>query len=159
MNTDTMFTLAQAAEWVPGARLVGDGATPIARVHTDTRTLAAGDLFVALRGERFDAHDFIAQARDAGASAVIAERGKLGEAANGAGQLHACSASAHDHKGQQSLAFGWIAFALGALKCEQHTAANGGGVFQRFQAWGVFGPFIVAKVGMRGAGGQNQCVI
>lgn len=70
-----MFTLAEAAAWVPGARLVGDGATPIARVHTDTRTLAAGDLFVALKGERFDAHDFLPQAGAQGAVAAVAQGG------------------------------------------------------------------------------------
>ncbi|HCL85736.1 MAG TPA: UDP-N-acetylmuramoylalanyl-D-glutamyl-2, 6-diaminopimelate--D-alanyl-D-alanine ligase [Comamonadaceae bacterium] len=73
------MTLAQAHALVqrrlPQARLVGDGATPIARVHTDTRTLAAGDLFVALAGERFDAHDFLPQARAGGAVAALAARG------------------------------------------------------------------------------------
>ena len=44
-------------------------------MHSDTRTLRAGDLFVALRGERFDAHDFLPQARAAGAVAALAERG------------------------------------------------------------------------------------
>ncbi len=75
----TGMTLQQAFAWLqsrePRARLVGDGATPLARVHTDTRTLQAGDLFVALRGERFDAHDFLVQARTSGAVAAIAERG------------------------------------------------------------------------------------
>ncbi|MBI5259086.1 MAG: UDP-N-acetylmuramoyl-tripeptide--D-alanyl-D-alanine ligase [Burkholderiales bacterium] len=70
-----MMTLAQAHALLPGSVLVGEGATAIARVHTDTRSLRAGDLFVALRGERFDAHDFLAQARPAGAAAAIAERG------------------------------------------------------------------------------------
>jgi UDP-N-acetylmuramoyl-tripeptide--D-alanyl-D-alanine ligase len=74
--TQTMFCLQQAAEWV-GGRLVGDGNVPVARVHTDTRTLQPGDLFVALQGERFDANDFIAQARDRGAVAAIAHHGKL----------------------------------------------------------------------------------
>ncbi|WP_313073183.1 UDP-N-acetylmuramoyl-tripeptide--D-alanyl-D-alanine ligase [Melaminivora sp.] len=73
------LTLQQAFDLVrarvPGARLVGSGAVTIARVHTDTRTLAAGDLFVALRGERFDAHHFLAQARAAGATAALAEQG------------------------------------------------------------------------------------
>ncbi len=45
------------------------------RVHSDTRTLQPGDLFVALRGERFDAHDFLPQARAAGALAALAEGG------------------------------------------------------------------------------------
>lgn len=70
-----MMTLEQAQAWVPGARLVGDPATAIARVHTDTRTLAAGDLFVALKGERFDANQFLGQAKAAGAVAAIAHGG------------------------------------------------------------------------------------
>lgn len=44
---------------------------PLAGVSTDTRHLVRGDVFVALRGERFDAHDFLAQARDAGAAALV----------------------------------------------------------------------------------------
>ena len=74
-----MMTLQQAFAWIharePRACLVGDGATPVARVHTDSRTLQVGDLFVALRGERFDAHQFLAKARAAGAVAALAERG------------------------------------------------------------------------------------
>ncbi|CAD5370531.1 UDP-N-acetylmuramoyl-tripeptide:D-alanyl-D-alanine ligase [Rubrivivax sp. A210] len=78
MNTSSntaMMTLAQAQALLPGSVLVGDGAIAIARVHSDTRTLRAGDLFVALRGERFDGNDFLAQARAAGAVAALAERG------------------------------------------------------------------------------------
>jgi UDP-N-acetylmuramoyl-tripeptide--D-alanyl-D-alanine ligase len=71
-----MMTLAQAQALLPGRpRSVGDGATPFTRVHSDTRTLQPGDLFVALRGERFDANDFLPQARAAGAAAALAERG------------------------------------------------------------------------------------
>ncbi len=66
-------------EWLPrltGARVVGDLASVQAqRVHTDTRTLQPGDLFVALRGERFDANDYLPTARQAGAVAALAERG------------------------------------------------------------------------------------
>ena len=78
-NNSPMMTLQQAFDLlrarIPGARLIGEGATPLARVHTDTRTLAAGDLFVALKGERFDAHQFLSQARTAGAAAAIAHAG------------------------------------------------------------------------------------
>ncbi|VWX58210.1 UDP-N-acetylmuramoyl-tripeptide--D-alanyl-D-alanine ligase [Burkholderiales bacterium 8X] len=74
-GTSPMMTLGQALQWLPGGRLVGDPATPVLRVHTDTRTLAEGDLFVALKGERFDANDFLAEARAKGAIAAIAERG------------------------------------------------------------------------------------
>ena len=49
-----MMTLAQAHALLPGSRLVGDAATTVLRVHSDTRSLRAGDLFVALRGERFE---------------------------------------------------------------------------------------------------------
>jgi UDP-N-acetylmuramoyl-tripeptide--D-alanyl-D-alanine ligase len=74
-STPMMFTLAQAQQWIPGARLVGDPETAIARVHTDTRTLAEGDLFVALKGERFDANEFLADAKARGAVAAIAHHG------------------------------------------------------------------------------------
>jgi UDP-N-acetylmuramoyl-tripeptide--D-alanyl-D-alanine ligase len=74
-----MMTLEQALGFVrqriPSAQLVGDGATPVARVHTDTRTLQPGDLFVALKGERFDAHAFLAQAQASGAAAALAHGG------------------------------------------------------------------------------------
>ena len=44
------------------------------RVCTDTRSILAGDLFVALRGERFDGHDFIAEAAADGAVAALVEQ-------------------------------------------------------------------------------------
>lgn len=44
------------------------------RVSTDTRDIRPGDLFVALRGERFDGHDFIAAAAKSGAVAVMSEQ-------------------------------------------------------------------------------------
>ena len=70
-----LMTLAQAHALLPGSTLIGDGGTPILRVHTDSRTLAPGDLFVALRGDRFDAHAFLPQAVTAGAAAALAEHG------------------------------------------------------------------------------------
>ena len=70
-----LMTLAQAHALLPGAVLLGDPATPLLRVHTDTRSLQPGDLFVALRGERFDAHDYLPQARAVGAGAALAEHG------------------------------------------------------------------------------------
>jgi len=70
-----MATLGDAAASLPGAKLVGDRSIAFARVHSDTRGLRPGDLFVALRGDRFDAHDFLPQAKAAGAVAALAERG------------------------------------------------------------------------------------
>lgn len=53
------------------------GAETFARVWTDTRTIEAGDLFVALVGERFDAHEFLGDAVAKGASALVVSRGSL----------------------------------------------------------------------------------
>ena len=53
-----------------GGSLLGADRT-ISGVSTDTRSVAAGQLFVALRGERFDAHDFLEQAVAAGAVALL----------------------------------------------------------------------------------------
>ena len=47
------------------------GAAALRGVSTDTRAIAPGALFVALRGERFDAHDFLAQAVAQGAAALV----------------------------------------------------------------------------------------
>jgi UDP-N-acetylmuramoyl-tripeptide--D-alanyl-D-alanine ligase len=68
-----MMSLAEAARMAEGRTSGGD---PVfTGVSTDTRTLRAGDLFVALRGERFDGHAFLAQARAAGACAAMVDRG------------------------------------------------------------------------------------
>jgi UDP-N-acetylmuramoyl-tripeptide--D-alanyl-D-alanine ligase len=68
-------TLAQLAGAIPGATLVNDGAqTAFDGVSTDSRNVAAGALFVALRGEVFDAHDFLPQVAQQGVAAVVAER-------------------------------------------------------------------------------------
>jgi UDP-N-acetylmuramoyl-tripeptide--D-alanyl-D-alanine ligase len=48
-------------------------------VSTDTRSIAAGDLFVALRGDRFDGHAFLAQAKQAGAVAALVDARYGGE--------------------------------------------------------------------------------
>lgn len=48
--------------------------TQVSGLTTDSRQLRKGDLFLALRGEHFDAHDFLASVEAAGAAAVVAER-------------------------------------------------------------------------------------
>ena len=74
-----MKSIAALLQQLTGARVVGDAAAlaalAIERVHTDTRSLQPGDLFVALRGERFDAHDFLPQAHAQGAVAALSEKG------------------------------------------------------------------------------------
>ena len=97
-----MMTLSQAHAMLPGSQLVGDGAIEVKRVHSDTRTLQAGDLFVALRGERFDAHDKLAEAKSKGAVAALAQRG-LAEAGLPGVQV------ADSERGLQDLARAWRA--------------------------------------------------
>ncbi len=53
------------------------GKAVIDSVSIDSRTIASGGLFVAVVGENHDGHDFIAEARAAGAAAVVAEDGRL----------------------------------------------------------------------------------
>ena len=67
------FGLRELADWT-GGELHGEASRGLAGVSTDSRRIGAGELFVALRGERFDAHEFLPQAAAAGAAAVLAER-------------------------------------------------------------------------------------
>lgn len=65
------FTLSQAAAWT-GGTCTED--VTITKVVRDARQAQAGSLFVAIQGERFDGHDFIAQAVEHGAAAVLTHR-------------------------------------------------------------------------------------
>jgi len=69
-----MFTLGDARSWIEGARLVGDPGVRVEAVCTDSRLARPGELFVALIGERFDAHAFIGQVIGAGVRALISSR-------------------------------------------------------------------------------------
>jgi UDP-N-acetylmuramyl pentapeptide synthase len=68
----SFWTSARVAE-VLGIR--HPGAVTFTRVSTDTRALRGGELFVALKGERFDAHAFLAEARARGAGGAVVARG------------------------------------------------------------------------------------
>ncbi|NHZ80999.1 UDP-N-acetylmuramoyl-tripeptide--D-alanyl-D-alanine ligase [Massilia sp. CCM 8695] len=64
-------TLAQLVAAISHARMTADASFD--SVSTDSRSAGAGALFVALRGETFDAHDFLAQVAASGAAAVVVE--------------------------------------------------------------------------------------
>ena len=49
------------------------GTSSLGGISTDTRSISAGDVFVALRGERFDGHDFLGQAAASGAAAFVVD--------------------------------------------------------------------------------------
>ncbi len=65
--------LTTIATWAEGELAHGNPDARTDAVLTDSRALAKGALFVALRGEKYDGHSFIRQAAEAGAVAVIAE--------------------------------------------------------------------------------------
>ncbi|WP_312260084.1 UDP-N-acetylmuramoyl-tripeptide--D-alanyl-D-alanine ligase [Limnohabitans sp.] len=73
LNSKMNLKLDLALSWLSQARGVNIQSVTADRVHTDSRSLQAGDLFVALRGERFDGNEFIAQAKAQGAVAVVCE--------------------------------------------------------------------------------------
>jgi UDP-N-acetylmuramoyl-tripeptide--D-alanyl-D-alanine ligase len=54
-----LFTLEEVA-CATGGTLLGSGVTGVSGVSTDSRSVQPGELFVALRGERYDGHDFVA---------------------------------------------------------------------------------------------------
>ncbi len=75
---EVMFSIAEAARVMGGvlhqAEDPAEAARGVAAVNTDTRSLREGDLFFALRGERFDGHDYIAGAARVGAVAAVVEQ-------------------------------------------------------------------------------------
>jgi len=71
------FTEEEAVQ-ATGANRVRSGSRPMFdEVCTDTRALIPGCLFVALKGERFDAHDFVSEAAARGAAGAIVEKGRV----------------------------------------------------------------------------------
>ena len=69
------MSLAQIAQVTDGQLLnCPDAVLMVKNISTDTRTVSAGSLFLALQGERFDAHDFAAQAADKDAVAIVVSR-------------------------------------------------------------------------------------
>ena len=67
----TRMTLGHVAALIPNSQLRANPASPWLRVHTDTRSTRAGDLFIALRGDTFDANQFLPEAIAQGAVAVL----------------------------------------------------------------------------------------
>nr|MDA8233502.1 UDP-N-acetylmuramoyl-tripeptide--D-alanyl-D-alanine ligase [Clostridia bacterium] len=69
-----IMTINEIASAINGQLIQGDGNLKVSQVSTDTRQINPGDLFIALAGERFDAHDFLGQAVAAGAAALVVSR-------------------------------------------------------------------------------------
>jgi UDP-N-acetylmuramoyl-tripeptide--D-alanyl-D-alanine ligase len=75
------LNLRTIAHWC-GAELEGAGADGLAAAgySIDSRTVGAGELFFAIKGENFDGHDFVAAALERGAVAAVVARGWPGDA-------------------------------------------------------------------------------
>jgi UDP-N-acetylmuramoyl-tripeptide--D-alanyl-D-alanine ligase len=79
--TGEFWTLDRVAHAL-AARATGDlprGTRALGHISTDTRSIQPGDVFVALAGEKYDAHDFLAVAVAAGARALVTSRDAVGE--------------------------------------------------------------------------------
>jgi UDP-N-acetylmuramoyl-tripeptide--D-alanyl-D-alanine ligase len=80
MNASEFWTVARIADAlrdeITGAVPRDD--RPVSRITTDTRQIASGDCFVALIGEKFDAHDFLREAVERGAVALVVSRPERG---------------------------------------------------------------------------------
>ena len=68
------FTVGDILEATGGCLVKGDFSSAVSGISTDSRTLTKGEFFVALVGDRFDGHDFIAQAADRCAGGAVVSR-------------------------------------------------------------------------------------
>ena len=75
MTHSLPISVAQLYAWLPQSKLVGLADHQVSRLHTDTRSLRPGDMFVALKGEHFDGHDFLSSLVGQGVHAAIATHG------------------------------------------------------------------------------------
>lgn len=64
-------TYAQIAEWTDGGLIQGSPSELVSHVVTDSRKVENGDLFVALKGDRFDAHEFLEDVAQRGAGGLL----------------------------------------------------------------------------------------
>ena len=86
MNPLTLSQIAQlAGAWLSS----GEGTVVINKVSTDSRTIKPGELFVALRGENFEGHDFVEASAKAGATGALVDLNWAGNVPNNFALLRA----------------------------------------------------------------------
>lgn len=103
-RTITVIDVARAT----GAELIGDGSIEVSDVTHDSRQARAGSLFVAIRGEKFDAHEFVDQVISQGAVGVVSKRerpanfkGAWLRVADARGALALAAAEVHGHPSRE----------------------------------------------------------
>lgn len=125
-------TITQAT----GGRLIaGAGSAVATSVSTDTRTVPDGALFMALRGERFDANDFAPQALSSGATIAVVERWDGGDPGDCAviqvnDGLSALQRLAHWYRMQHEMPIVGITGSNGKTSTKDFTAAVLNGAYQ-----------------------------
>jgi len=67
------LTVTQIAQFARASLSSGDGTVVVNKVSTDSRTIKPGELFVALRGENFEGHDFVEAGAKAGATGALVD--------------------------------------------------------------------------------------
>jgi UDP-N-acetylmuramoyl-tripeptide--D-alanyl-D-alanine ligase len=83
------LTLSQIAQFAGASLSSGDGTAVINKVSTDSRTIKPGELFVALRGENFEGHDFVAASAKAGGTGALVDLKWVGNVPNNFALLRA----------------------------------------------------------------------
>ncbi len=71
-----MFAVHELARVTGGKIIQGADSVRVKGISIDSRTIKNGEAFVAIRGNNFDGHDFIAAAQDQGSSCIIKEPGR-----------------------------------------------------------------------------------
>jgi UDP-N-acetylmuramoyl-tripeptide--D-alanyl-D-alanine ligase len=121
------FTESEVLE-ATGGRLARAGARPaFDGVSTDTRTLTPGALFVALKGDRFDAHGFLGEAFAKGAAGAVVRRGSAapdgGAVVEVDDTLAALGALARFHRARFAIPVGAVAGSNGKTTTKEMVAA------------------------------------
>src|SRR5438552_11247864 len=83
------LTLSQVTQFAGASLSSGDGIAVINKVSTDSRTIKPGELFVALRGENFEGHDFIEASAKAGVTGALIDLNWAGNVPNNFALLRA----------------------------------------------------------------------
>jgi UDP-N-acetylmuramoyl-tripeptide--D-alanyl-D-alanine ligase len=73
-SEDEQLSIETVLEATEGALVQGDPQTPLTGVSTDSRSIKPGELFFALRGERFDGHHFVAKALQRGGRGAVVDQ-------------------------------------------------------------------------------------
>ena len=70
-------TLEELALLVQNTKIIGDAKVKISSIEHDSRKISEGSMFVCFEGEHFDGHNFIDQASQAGAKAILTTRNNV----------------------------------------------------------------------------------